>query len=308
MGSPDPPSLSLPDMLDRMDQEMRLRGYSHKTRSLYRGHVERFYRTRDPGNLRCTEEECREWLLSLLDRGLSHSYMTQALSALKFLHRNVLHDSAPVARIPRARDGRYLPTVLSREETRRLIDRVRNPKHRALVLLLYSAGLRVGEVVRLRVEDIDSDRRLIKVRDGKGRKDRYVMLADVALEALRTHWHIEPSRHWLFRGDRRDRHLHVRTVQRVVARAASKAGIQKKVTPHTLRHSFATHLHEAGSDIRFIQRLLGHKKSTTTEIYTRVADRDLAKIQSPADALLKPSSPESPNPGSENAERGRSRR
>jgi site-specific recombinase XerD len=154
------------------------------------------------------------------------------------------------------------------------------------VLLLYSGGLRVGEVLRLRVADIDSERRVIHVRDGKGRKDRVVMLADVALQELRDYWRFERPHHWLFPGARRDRHMHARTVQRHIAIAAKEAGIRKKVTPHTLRHTFATHLLEEGTDIRYIQRLLGHKKTTTTEIYTHVADRDLARIRSPADTLL----------------------
>ena len=281
MENPNVPP-SLPDLLDRMDQEMRLRGFSRGTRSLYRGHVERFYQLHEGEGLQCTSEECRRWLVSLLDRGLSYSYMSQALSALKFLHHNVLHQPAPVARIPRPRDGRHLPTVLSQEEARRLWLVVRNPKHRAVVLLLYASGLRVGELVRLRVQDIDPDRRLIQ-----GRKDRYVMLADVAQKEIESYKRLEQPTHWLFPGDRRDRHLNTRTVQRVVAQAARKAGIKKKVTPHTLRHTFATHLLEAGTDLRYIQRLLGHKKSTTTEIYTQVADRDLAKIRSPADELLK---------------------
>jgi site-specific recombinase XerD len=265
---------------------MRLKGFSHRTRRLYIGHLKRFYQARGGTHPRCTSEECRRWLLSLLDRGFSFSYVSQALSAMKLVHQQVLRCDSPVARIPRPRGGKHLPTVLSRGEVRRLLDRLRYPKHRAIVLLLYAAGLRVGEAVRLRVEDIDSDRRVIHIRNGKGRKDRVVMLAAVALEELRRYWRFERPNRWLFPGERRDRHLHPRTVQRAVAKAAREAGIRKKVTPHTLRHSFATHLLEEGTDLRYIQRLLGHKKSTTTEIYTHVADRDLARVRSPADRLL----------------------
>lgn len=267
---------------------MRLEGLRPKTRGLYLGHLRRFYRARGKTSARCTPEDCRAWLLSLLDKDYSFSYMSQALSAIKFVHTKVLKRASPVARIPRPRKGSHLPTVLSRGEIKRLLAQLRTPKHRAIVLLLYSSGLRVGEALRLRVQDIDSERGLIHVRDGKGRKDRMVMLADVALEELRRYWQIERSHHWLFPGERRDRHLHQRTVQRAISMAARDAGLRKKVTPHTLRHSFATHLLEEGTDLRYIQRLLGHKKSTTTEIYTHVANRDLARIRSPADTLLGP--------------------
>ena len=273
-------------LLARTEEEMRLRGFSPRTRRLYLGHLRRFYGTKERFQPRCSPEECRKWLLGLMDRGYSYSYVSQALSAIKFVHRQVLSCKSPVARIPRPRKGRHLPTVLSRGEVKRLMAALRTPKHRALVLLLYSAGLRVGEALRLRVADIDSERRVIHVRDGKGRKDRMVMLADVALLELRNYWRFERPHHWLFPGERRDRHMHSRTVQRAVTDAARTAGIRKKVTPHTLRHSFATHLLEEGTDLRYIQKLLGHKKSTTTEIYTHVADRDLARIRSPADTLL----------------------
>ncbi len=279
----------LPRLLERTDEEMRLKGFSPRTRRLYRGHLGRFYRARgDAPDPKCGEEECRSWLLGLLERGVSHSYVSQALSALKLVHEKVLHTASPVARLPRPKGGRPLPTVLSRGEVKRLMDRLRTPKHRAVVLLLYAAGLRVGEAVRLRVSDIDSERRVIHVRNGKGRRDRVVMLALVALDELRAYWKFERPHHWLFPGERRDRHMNTRTVERVVREGALEAGIRKRVTPHTLRHSFATHLLEEGTDLRYIQRLLGHKKSTTTEIYTHVADRDLARIRSPADTLLGP--------------------
>ena len=276
----------LPELLAEVDREMRMRSYSPKTRKLYLGHLDRFYRKREKESPVCTTEECKAWLVGIVDSGRSHSYMSQALSALKFLHEIVLGVEAPVARLARTRRSRYLPTVLSRDEVRRLIRAARNPKNRAMLLLLYAAGLRVGEAVRLRIADIDSDRMIIHVRSAKGRKDRVVMLAEVALEALRSYWRYHRPEKWLFPGERWDRHLNTRSVQRMVSDTARRAGIRKRVTPHTLRHSFATHLLENGTDLRYIQRLLGHKKSTTTEIYTHVADRDLARIKSPADVLM----------------------
>ena len=153
------------------------------------------------------------------------------------------------------------------------------------MLLTYSAGLRLGEVVRLRVEDIDSERHLIHVRQGKGRKDRYTVLSQVAWEALRAYMQEYQPQKWLFPGARPERHLHERSVQKVFERAREKVGIHKDASVHTLRYSFATHLLESGTDLRYIQELLGHKSSKTTEIYTHVSERDIGRIQSPLDSL-----------------------
>jgi site-specific recombinase XerD len=154
------------------------------------------------------------------------------------------------------------------------------------MLLTYSAWLRVGEVVRLRREDIDVERRLISVRQGKGRKDWQTLLSDVALEALRIYLSNYRIRTWLFPGARPGTHLHERSVQKVFARAYEKAGIKKAASVHTLRHSFATHLLESGTDLRYIQELLGHSSPKTTEIYTHVSQKSLSRIQSPLDSLM----------------------
>jgi len=159
------------------------------------------------------------------------------------------------------------PEVLSRAEVLRLFEAVSNLKHRALLMMIYSAGLRVGEAVRLRVEDVDSERRLLHVRQGKGRKDRYVMLLEVALESLWDYWRAYRPTKWLFPGQREGCHLHERTVEKILKQACQKAGIRKDISVHTLRHSFATHLLEAEIDLRYIQEMLGHKSSKTTEIY-----------------------------------------
>jgi len=168
----------------------------------------------------------------------------------------------------------------------RIFEAISNLKHRALLMMVYSAGLRVGEVVRLQVEDVDSERRLLHVGQGKGRKDRYVMLSEVALETLRDYWRAYRPRKWLFPGQREGRHLHERTVEKILKQACRKAGIRKDVSVHTLRHSFATHLLEAGIDLRYIQEMLGHKSSKTTEIYTHVSKRNIATIHSPLDGIM----------------------
>lgn len=232
MKNKNPPWLS--DLLDKTDKEMRIRNYSPKTRKLYRGHLERFYRDRGGTDPLCTTDECKAWLVAILDRGRSHSYMSQAISALKLVHEAVLNRPGPMARVPRPKRERTLPTVLSRNEVRRLTEAVKDPKHRALVVLLYSAGLRIGEALRLRVQDVDEERRIIHVRSGKGKKDRMVMLARVAAEELEAYQRFEEPTYWLFPGAvRRDRHLCPRTLQRTVTLAARKAGILKRVTPHS---------------------------------------------------------------------------
>ncbi len=166
-----------------------------------------------------------------------------------------------------------------------LLSSLRNLKHRALVMLAYSAGLRVSELVRLRPGDLDRARRLLHVRGGKGRKDRYTLLSPVAAEAVGLYVDAYRPAGWLFPGTQAGHHLSTRSVQKLLARAARQTGISKRLTPHTLRHSFATHLLEAGTDLRYIQELLGHASSRTTDSYTHVTSRDLARIRSPLDAL-----------------------
>jgi integrase/recombinase XerD len=185
----------------------------------------------------------------------------------------------------RPRKERHLPSVLSPGEVARMLKKTRNPKHRAMLMLLYSAGLRVGEVVRLKPQDLDLDRGLVHVHRGKGGKDRYTLLARRAMEAVGIYRDAYPTDRWLFPGERPDRHLTTRSVQRVVKNAAAAAGIEKHVTAHTLRHSFATHLLETGTNLRIIQELLGHQSARTTQIYTHVAQSTIEAVRSPLDSL-----------------------
>ena len=200
--------------------------------------------------------------------------------------KKTLHQQAPIENLPRPKKEHKLPDILSQQEVLRLFKAVENPKHRAIILLTYSGGLRLGEVVRLRVEDIDKDRQLIHIRKTKGQKDRYTLLSGVALEALRAYYRRYRPKTWLFPGARPGRHLHERSVQKVFERAHQKAKIRKHVSMHTLWHSFATHLLESGNDLRYIQELLAHSSSRTTEIYTHVSEKSISKIQSPLDSLM----------------------
>jgi len=285
---PFPPSPSDGETLDEMNRAMVLGGFSPRTRKVYLGYVRRFAQwTRVPLRQSGTEE-VRRYLVHLVEeRAVSRSAHSQAVSALRFLFERVLRSPQAIRDIPRPKRHKCLPSVLSRQEVDSLLKALRHPSSRALVMLLYSGGLRVSEVVRLRMEDLDGDRGLLRVRSGKGKKDRYTLLSRRALEAVERHllFQDRPGSPWLFPGERKERHLGTRSVQKMVSRARARAGIRKRVTPHTLRHSFATHLLEAGTDLRYIQELLGHASSRTTEIYTHVSNRDLSRIRNPLDEL-----------------------
>ncbi len=297
--------LWLQDLLERMDEEMVLRGFTRETRRVY-GPCPQILLERespDQGVARLSGSHPKRrpnpilWpqvgrsgtgYSAKIRDGRSHHYTNQALSALRFLHLKVLGAPAPVAGIPRAKAKKTLPVVLSESEVRRFLDALGSPKQRAIAFVLYSGGLRVSEAARLKIKDIDSERGQIHVRQGKGGKDRYVMLSPVVLGVLREYVRVERPYDWLFpRSDRRDRHITTRAIQGHVKKAGKRAGIEKRVTPHVLRHSFATHLLEAGTDLRYIQELLGHSKISTTVIYTQVARRDARKIKSPIDRLFK---------------------
>ena len=275
---------AIDELLERTRRELVIRGYAPRTRKVYLGHVRRFLAWRARAPKAELAEEMRCYLLHIVEQGrVGRSYHNQAVSALRFLSQSVLGRPGLAEDIPRPRPERQLPRVLSKEEVRRLLEQVRHPKHRAIVLVLYSAGLRVSEVVRLRPEDLDTDRRLLRVRRGKGGKDRYTLLSPKAMEAVRIYREAYPGGSWLFPGTRPDRHYGARSVQKIVVEAAERAGLGRRVTPHMLRHSFATHLLESGTDLRYIQELLGHHSSRTTEIYTHVSDTHLGSIRSPLD-------------------------
>jgi integrase/recombinase XerD len=294
--------------LDRMRREMVLAGLSPRTRKVYLGHARRFGVWSGEAFEAVESETIRLFLVHLVeDRGVSRALHGQAVSALRFLYDKVLRNTRVLREIPRPKKSRNLPTVLSRAEVEALLKAAGHPSTRALIMVLYSSGLRVGEVVRLRRRDMDPDRGLLHVRRGKGGKDRYTLLSDRAVAAVERHLLLHDSesrdsdskdsdsrgsdvpdpdsRDWLFPGQPRENHLTTRSVQKVVARARVRAGIRKRVTPHTLRHSFATHLLEAGTDLRYIQELLGHASSRTTEVYTHVSRRDLGRIRNPLDDL-----------------------
>ncbi|HHV65366.1 MAG TPA: tyrosine-type recombinase/integrase [Peptococcaceae bacterium] len=278
--------LSMPKLLLSMEEELILKGYSHKTKKAYLGHARRFLEVIDKEYSLITIEDIRQYIVTLLDyKKKSHAYVSQALSSIKFLFNNVLRIKSLDLDLPRPKKEHKLPSVLSQGEVIRIFESVCNIKHKAILVLTYSAGLRVSEVVSLTIDDIDQERKLIRIKQGKGKKDRYSLLSAKALQVLKEYVVSYKPHKWLFSGDKPDEHISERSVQTIFKKAILKAQIKKDVSVHSLRHSFATHLLEAGTDLRYIQELLGHKNSKTTEIYTHVSNKDLAKIRSPLDII-----------------------
>ena len=266
-------------------RELVSRKYSYKTVKGYLYYNRDFvsFIGKDPSGI--TEEDIKDYLLYLVEEKQSAtSTLNQAINALKFYYGSILKKKF-IYEVKRPRKDRKLPIVLSKEEVANILSAVDNVKHRAILMTVYSAGLRVGEVVRLKLEDIDTDRMLIHVKGAKGRKDRYTLLSATTLEVISRYRRKYAPEKWLFEGARDGRYLSTRTVEKILEHACEKAGIRKDISVHTLRHSFATHLLEGGTDLRYIQELLGHTHSKTTEIYTHVSTKSLGKIQSPLDTL-----------------------
>jgi integrase/recombinase XerD len=289
-----PPSaspLTAADLEARVREHLLLAGYSPRTRKVYLGHIRRFLRWAEEeggGTLPLPDAHlARRWILERLASGaVARSTHAQMAAALRMLLVRVLETEPHRDAVPLPRKERLLPRVLSRSEVGLLMDAARGTRARAVLMLLYASGLRVGELVRIRPADLEPERGLLRVRRGKGGKDRMTLLSEVSLRAIRRYQEAHRPGEWLFPSARNpERPMTTRSVQAMVRRAADQAGLKGRVTPHVLRHSFATHLLEAGTDLRYIQVLLGHASSRTTEIYTHVSTRDLARIRSPLDDL-----------------------
>ena len=267
----------------RMLDDMRIRNYSPCTQEGYLRYVQRFaeHYNRSPDLL--TPEHIRSYLVHLVNDGVGQGVIVQTVCALRFLYRCTLkRDWHLTTRdIPSPKREKKFPVVLSREEAQRLLVSLSNVKHRTILATLYDCGLRVSELVGLRAPDIDSSRMLIHVRLGKGLKDRYVPLSPRLLDCLRNYWRAYRPEAILFYGAHPGRPIVQRQVARICEKAAEDAGIRKRVSPHTLRHSFATHLLESGTDIRTIQRLLGHACLNSTAQYTHIAENYLHATKTP---------------------------
>lgn len=233
--------------------------------------------------------ELDAYFLKMMKEKHSNTYVNQAISALRFWFKAVLKRSDFPIQWVRPKRNKTLPSVFSEEEVLALFDSTSNLKHRLLLTLAYSSGLRVSEVVRLQKRDFDVSRKMLHIRQAKGNKDRYSLMAESVIDLMQQYLQSYVAVDYLFPGGSGDHgtHLTERSAQYIFERAKRKAGIEKKASIHTLRHSFATHLLENGTDLRHIQELLGHASLKTTEIYTHVSIKDLKRIQSPLDRLLK---------------------
>ena len=273
----------------RMIEDMKLRNYAPLTIKVYVERIATFARHFGKSPECLGPADIRAYLLFLVQgKHASWSYYDQALAALRFLYRTTLGKKWVLDDLVSPRKQRKLPVVLSPDEVAQFFEAIDSLKYRAILMTAYAAGLRVSEVVSLRVDDIDSRRMVIRIRQAKGQKDRYVMLSPRLLAILREYWRAARPAPFLFPGNVPDRPITPRTVQKACRDAQEAAGLSKRVRVHTLRHSFATHLLEAGTNIRIIQLLLGHRSLRTTAVYTRVSKAALEATQSPHDRLVPP--------------------
>lgn len=220
----------------------------------------------------------------VIDRKVSASYQNQAINAIKFYYEKVLGGQRKFYFLERPGKEKSLPTVLNTEEITVILRATNNLKHRAILTVIYSAGLRIGELVQLKIKDIDSSRMQIRIEQGKGKKDRYTLLSPKTLDLLRIYFKAYQPKEYLFEGQEGGQYS-ARSIQTFFREISKKVGIKKRVSVHTLRHSFATHLLENGTDLRYIQALLGHESSKTTEVYTHVTTKGFEQIKSPLDHL-----------------------
>lgn len=274
--------------LEAMRKAMVIRNYAEKTTATYVAVLKKYLAQLDKPIDTVTPKDIQDWQYHLVHtENVSWSHFNQMVCALRFYFQKVKNVDWPVKHIPFQRTRKTLPTVLNKQEVSQLLSHSRKkPKHYAIVATLYSTGLRISELVELTISDIDSKNMLLHVRQGKGGKDRLVQLSVELLDILRDYYrscHVKPDK-WLFPGRGNDR-MHTSTVQRYIHRLAEKAGIDKKITPHTFRHSFATHLLEDGTDLRTIQALLGHADIQTTEKYLHIAAHHIRTVRNPLDSL-----------------------
>ncbi len=281
----DHSKLTFKDEIIRLEEQLRLRRYSSSTVKTYKSFFTlllSFYPDKQPSTLK-KEEIMRFLLKSIEDRGWSESAQNQAVNAIKFYFEKVLGQERTFYEL-RPRKSKKLPGVFSEQEIIALFKAIENLKHRTILTLIYSAGLRIGESIKLRKVDFNLERKSIFIEAGKGKKDRYSVLSDKVVPLLKEYIEVYKPDYWLFEGQDGGQYS-TRSIQQVFRRAVTKAGVNPYSTVHTLRHSFATHLLERGMDLRYIQTLLGHSSSETTELYTHVTKNAREKLYSPLDFI-----------------------
>jgi site-specific recombinase XerD len=273
---------------DQMLMDLQLSGAKPRTQETYLREVENLakYFNRSPAEL--GEAELKKYMLYMInERHVSEGTFRFYVAGLKFFYRTTLKREWPVEKIRHPRSKRKLPVVLDLTEVESLFSVTRNLKHKAMLMITYSSGLRVSETARLKLIDIDSKRMTVRVSSGKGGKDRYSILSETALEHLRRYWKKYHPTEWLFAGSEGKSHISLSTIQQVFKQAKKRAGITKPASVHTLRHSFATHLIEAGTSLHHVQLLLGHRSPTTTTVYLHVSRLNLSQVASPLDKTAK---------------------
>jgi len=271
--------------LSEYNRLLKLKNYSRSTINTYTYYFEMFlnyFQGKDIAKL--TKSEVMDFLLKESEKNFSAAYQNQLVNSIKFYYEKVLGRQKEFYNLPRAKKPFKLPVVFSEEEIVILFDQVENFKHKCILYLIYSGGLRISEAVNMKVGDIDSTRNQIVIRGAKGKKDRTTLLSQTLLEMLRKYYSVYKPKEYLFEGETGGQYS-IKGIQNIFNKALKASGIKKEATTHSLRHSFATHLLERGTDLRYIQELLGHESSKTTEIYTHVTKKAVDKIVSPLDNL-----------------------
>lgn len=266
--------------LQKLDTELKLRGFSPRTAKMYKFYNEKFLEFIGKSPEQITEDDIKSFIADRLSK-FSPKSVVLMRSALKFYYDEVL--GRGIVNIKAPKISRKLPTVLTRDEVKLLINGAKSLKHRLIIMLLYSSGLRVSELVNLKVGDLELEEKIGWVRSGKGAKDRMFIISKKLVEELKKYIKSKAIDAYVFSG--RDGKLTTRSVQKIITNATKRAGLEKKVTPHVLRHTFATHMLEAGVNLRKIQMLLGHSQLSTTQLYLNVSNRELKEIKSPLDEL-----------------------
>ena len=270
-------------LLKKLETELKIRGFSSKTIKAYTKKNQRFLEFIGKDANFVGEDDIKTYMAHLMDKGQKPASVSLAMSALRFLYDEMMGKGL-FAKIKLPKPEKKLPTVLSKEEIRNMLDCTKNAKHKLLIAFLYSSGLRVSEAVSIKIDNLDLNERMGIVRAGKGKKDRNIILSESLVNDLRKYLDGRKDENpYVF--SIKGRHIAIRQAQRIVSDAAKKAGIKKRVFCHALRSSFATHLLEAGTDIRVIQELLGHSDLSTTQRYTKVSREQLKKVKSPGDDL-----------------------
>lgn len=272
-------------MLEKLEIELKLRGFSDITINTYMRHNRSFLDYVKKSDAEIGEDDIKSYLAYIInDKKVKPASSSLTLSALKFYYKEILEKEI-FRRIKTPKSEKKIPIVLTKDEIKRLLSVTKNFKHKLILELMYSSGLRVSEVVKMKVNDLDLDEKMGKVISGKGRKDRHIILSDVMISSLRNYLeNRKDDSEYVFPGKKHD-HLSIRMAQKLIKNSAKKAEIKKRVFCHALRSSFATHLLENGTDIRIIQELLGHSNLSTTERYTKVSTEQLKKVKSPLDVL-----------------------